>query len=86
MTEMNNEKDEQEKTLIVKSKTAKVLGLITLGALLNRIRGGLWDIWNKKLWYPLFLGFITLAFGLPWWMGLIISLLFFLGQQIWGWG
>ena len=83
---MNEKKDEQEKTLLVKTKTAKVLGLVLLGALLNRIRGGLWDIWNKKLWYPLFLGFITLAFGLPWWMGLTLALLFFLGQQIYGWG
>ena len=87
MTEMNEKKKEQEKTLLDKNRTVRVLSLtILLGALLNRIRGGLWDIWNKKLWYPLFLGFLACPFGLPWWMGLILSLLFFLGQQIYGWG
>ena len=60
--------------------------IIALGALLNRIRGGLWDIWNKKLWYPLFLGTIGCLYGLPWWMALILATLWYLGQQIYGWG
>lgn len=57
-----------------------------LGGLLNRIRGGLWDVWNKKLWYPLFLGLLVLGYGLPWWSVLVLAALWYLGQQIYGWG
>ena len=64
-----------------------VLIFSALGALLNRIRGGGWnDLSGKKLWYPLFLGSIGLFFGLPWWSVLVLAPLWYLGQQIYGWG
>ena len=58
-----------------------------LGALLNRIRGGGWnDLWGKKIWYPLMLGTLGLFYGLPWWSVLVLAPLWYLGQQIYGWG
>lgn len=60
--------------------------LATLGGLLNRIRGGLWEVWNKKLWYPIFLGALGLGYGLPWWSVFVLTPLWYLGQQIYGWG
>lgn len=48
------------------------------GALLNRIRGGLWDIPVNKIYYPLFLGLVTNNIFTP--IGA------YAGQQICGWG
>lgn len=48
------------------------------GALLNRIRGGLWDPPVNKIYYPLFLGLVTNNIFTP--IGA------YAGQQICGWG
>ena len=73
---------------IENDKWAWIVALLAgaLGGLLNRIRGGLWEVWNKKMWYPLFLGALGLGYGLPWWTVLVLAGLWYLGQQIYGWG
>lgn len=50
----------------------------SLGALFNRIRGGLWDIPGGKIIYPIWIGFLA-------WNPLI-ALCCYAGQQICGWG
>jgi hypothetical protein len=52
--------------------------LKVIGAFLNRIRGGLWDVPINKIYYPIFLGFIT--------NNILVPLGAYLGQQICGWG
>ena len=75
-----------------KPSKLKVAYLATLGALLFRIRGGLWDIWENKIWYPIFVG---LCYGYVayhyifdvWWcytfLGFVAA---YVAQQMCGWG
>lgn len=49
-----------------------------LGALLNRIRGGLWDVPGGKVIYAFWIGFLAWDIG--------IALCCYIGQQVCGWG
>lgn len=58
-----------------------------IGAFLNRVRGGLFDIPCNKLFYPLFFGFLCSYAG-GWNVSGLVSgfLACYVGQQIAGWG
>jgi hypothetical protein len=62
-----------------------------IGALLFRIRGGLLDVWENKIWYPIFIGICYgyLAFinsALVWAYSLLGLVAAYIAQQCCGWG
>lgn len=73
-----NEPDYRENLAWEPRTTAKILGIATLGALLNRIRGGLWDIPGGKIIYPAWLGLVAGHWS--------VAPGAYLGQQVCGWG
>lgn len=61
--------------------------LIILGAILFRIRGGWLDIWNNKIYYPLFIGVIfSYIYNWDIYLGIFGFINAYIAQQICGWG
>lgn len=70
-----------------KIKTWILVGAALIGALLFRIRGGLWDIWQNKIWFPLFIGVAySWLFDWSWLLGILGFLVAYVAQQCCGWG
>lgn len=60
---------------------------IIIGAILFRIRGGWLDIWNNKIYYPIFIGFIfSYIFNWDIYLGIYGFINAYIAQQIFGWG
>lgn len=71
----------------------RLLGVAAfIGALLFRIRGGLWDIWENKIWYPIFVGLLywLVAYetyiGDSWCYFVLGFVAAYTAQQMCGWG
>ena len=61
--------------------------LVTLGAFLFRIRGGLFDIWNNKIYFPIFIGIIiSYIFNWSLYLGIFGFINAYIAQQLLGWG
>lgn len=60
---------------------------IIIGAILFRIRGGWLDIWNNKIYYPIFIGFVfCYLFNWDIYLGIFGFINAYIAQQLLGWG
>lgn len=60
---------------------------ITIGAIFFRIRGGWLDVWNNKIYYPIFIGLIVCyIFSWDIYLGIFGFINAYIAQQICGWG
>lgn len=61
--------------------------LIVIGAILFRIRGGWLDIWNNKIYYPIFIGVIfSYIYNWDIYLGIFGFINAYIAQQLLGWG